>query len=379
MEGEAPLKDEQKQLQAGANQKEDEADDPFFLIIQALRNLEDVAKEKEARLQWTLPERGEDENENCWEGYESLKQNQADQRRDISHRYPSGLASEDEMGKTTNTSITALQISEYQQNIHLRKSPVKCPTCHTEINRCHCLEDGESFRWSPEDTRFHTGEKHKCFSSDLEAPQPMHSEEKVYKCRECGKSFKRSSELKRHQRIHTGYKAYKCHDCGQAFTCISNLQVHQRIHTGEKPYICKECGKCFSHSSNFKVHQRRHAGEKPYSCTECGKCFFKSSDLQVHQRIHTGEKPYKCKECGKCFSHPSTFRVHQRSHSGQKPYSCKECGKFFCRSSVLKVHQQIHTGEKPHQCNECGKKFTWKSNLVVHQQIHSGEKRYVCN
>nr|XP_020671083.1 putative zinc finger protein 66 [Pogona vitticeps] len=161
------------------------------------------------------------------------------------------------MGKTTNWSISALRSSEYPQNIPLRKGPVKCPTCHAEINLCHCLEDGESFRWSPEEPRFHTGEKHKCFSSDFKAPQPMHSQGKGCKCTECGMSFKRSSELERHQRIHTGETAYKCHECGQAFTRSSHLQVHQRIHSGEKPYECKECGKCFSHLSASK-HQQIH-------------------------------------------------------------------------------------------------------------------------
>ncbi|XP_078244073.1 uncharacterized protein LOC144587391 [Pogona vitticeps] len=343
MEGEAPLKDEQKQLQAGANQKEDEADDPFFLCLEDLQNLQDEVKEKEVRLQGTLPERGEDENENCLEGNESLRQNQADKRRDISHRYPSGVASEDKMGKTTNRSISALQSSEYPQNIPLRKSPVKCPTCHAEINLCHCLEDGESFRWSPEDTRFLTGEKNKCCSSDLEALQPMHSEEKVYKCIECGMSFKRLSELKKHQSIHTGEKAYKCPECGQAFRCNSHLQEHQQINTGEKPYICKDCGKCFKNSSNFRVHQRSHSGEKPYSCKECGKCFCHSSDLKVHQRIHTGEKCYQCIECGEKFSRNANLVVHERIHRKEKPYKCGKCERSFSQIINFIIHQQIHS------------------------------------
>nr|XP_020634449.1 zinc finger protein 502-like [Pogona vitticeps]XP_020634450.1 zinc finger protein 502-like [Pogona vitticeps] len=295
MEREAPLKDEQKQLQAGANQKEDEADEAPFLRSEAPQNIKDEGKEEELRLQGTLPERGEDENENCWEGNESLRQNQADQRRDRTCRYPSGDASEDKMGKTTRRSINALQSSEYQQNIPLKKRPVKCPTCQAEINLCDCLEDGESFRWSPEDTRFHTGEENKCFSSDLEAPQPMHSKEKVYKCIQCGMSFKRSSELKRHQRIHTEQKTYKCPECGQAFRRISHLQVHQRIHTGEKPFICKECGETFSQKASLVVHQRIHTGEKPYKCEECGRDFSQIGSLIIHQKIHQREKPYACK------------------------------------------------------------------------------------
>uniref|UniRef100_A0ABM5FFI4 C2H2-type domain-containing protein n=1 Tax=Pogona vitticeps TaxID=103695 RepID=A0ABM5FFI4_9SAUR len=367
MEGEAPLKDEQKQLQAGANQKEDDADEAFLLLLEGLEDLQDEGKEKEVRLQGTLPERGEEENENCWEGNESLWQNQADQRRDRSHRYPRGVASEDEMGKTTNWSISAFQISDYQENIPLRKSPLKCPTCHAEINLCQCLEERESFRWRPEDTRFHKVEKHKRFSSDLEAPQPMHSEEKVCTCIECGMSFKRSSELESHQSIHTGQKAYKSHECGQAFRHNSHLQEHQRIHTDEKPHECKECGRSFSQIANFIIHQQTHSGEKPYICEKCGKCFSNSSNFKVHHYCHSEKKPYSCKECGKRFNRSSVFHVHQRIHTGEKPHQCIECGKKFRHKSSLVIHQRIHSGEKPYHCEVCGRSFRQLPHFQRHK------------
>ncbi|XP_056676473.1 zinc finger protein OZF-like [Monodelphis domestica] len=222
------------------------------------------------------------------------------------------------------------------------------------------------------------GGRPSCQNSELPAYQRIHTKEKPYECKECGKAFTERGSLSVHKRIHTGEKPYKCKECGKAFTQRATLDAHQRIHTGEKPFECKECGKAFTMKCHLVAHQRTHTGEKPFECNQCGKAFTMKDSLTKHQRIHSGEKPFECKQCGKTFTEKVHLAKHLIIHTGEKPYECKDCGKALRSRGSLATHQMIHTGEKPYECKDCGKAFRTRSSLATHQRTHTGEKPYEC-
>ena len=45
---------------------------------------------------------------------------------------------------------------------------------------------------------------------------------------------------------------------GSIFNQGEHLRAHKRVHTGERLYECKQCGKCFSSAGNLRRHEKVH-------------------------------------------------------------------------------------------------------------------------
>ncbi|XP_069508012.1 zinc finger protein 646 [Ambystoma mexicanum] len=115
--------------------------------------------------------------------------------------------------------------------------------------------------------------------------QPIQSEERRYKCKQCDKAYKHAGSLANHRQSHT-VGVYQCAVCFKEFSNLMALKNHSRIHTEYKPYNCTLCDQCFRLPTELTSHQKLHTGESPFACTYCGQGFLTKRECQRHKRLH---------------------------------------------------------------------------------------------
>ncbi|XP_030053508.1 zinc finger protein 510-like [Microcaecilia unicolor] len=297
------------------------------------------------------------------------------QRKEWKHRNPTrqsldpSAVCEGGIGIVTQTRVKAVTHTVERANRKDRSSS-HCP----KLEQTEEPKEGERhFKsadlWEDCTTDAHFGEHHiprlrteghNCQGIKTNLFTDTISQEKLFKCSECDKCFKRKAHLQRHQMNHTGDKPFQCSECDKSFSQKSDLQNHKTVHTGDRPFKCSECDKCYRLKRSLQLHKMKHTGDKPFRCSECDKYFSQKSNLHKHEMIHTGHKPFKCSECNKCFRRKSNLQKHEMIHTGYKPFKCSECDKFFRQKTHLQKHKMIHTDRNVINVSY-GNIATWKN------------------
>nr|XP_056711448.1 PR domain zinc finger protein 5 isoform X2 [Euleptes europaea] len=250
------------------------------------------------------------------------------------------------------------------------------------------------------------------------------SEEKEFKCRNCGKKFPVKQALQRHvlqctENVDPGehLRSFQCSVCSTPFSSESSYEQHKEACRGDARFVCKadSCGKRFKSKDALKKHKENvHTGNsrKRMMCSVCSKRCSSAANLQEHRKVH---EIFECQECDKKFISANQLKRHMITHSEQvqhsqqqcklphskvsskclspvledppvethseeRPFQCEECKALFRTPFSLQRHLLIHNSERTFKCDHCDATFKRKDTLNVHiQVVHDGHKKYKCD
>ena len=159
---------------------------------------------------------------------------------------------------------------------------------------------------------------------------------KNIRCSFCNRLFMSEEKKTRHMKSAHGPK-YKCSykNCKRKYSSERDLKPHMKIHTlsQDKLYKCTQCEKSFQLKSELKTHKKSHSDFKEFVCHTCGKEFKHKGMLNRHAEVHSLLSNYfsfPVEGCDVSRNNVDLINKHVRlNHGCSKLYMCGTCHKVF--------------------------------------------------
>lgn len=180
----------------------------------------------------------------------------------------------------------------------------------------------------------------------------------------CGEQFQSKEKLiNHHKTCHTDYATsvgcmYRCKECGDTFKERFQLYKHAKGHiikSDEK--VCDVCGHAFAGSDALAKHRKEEHKLPENNMYRCKVCSYTSKDrkeIYLHVKNHT-KRPeptlHLCESCGCSFATSHSLNRHVLQH-GKTKTLCNICNKHFIDSKALTNHMQRHA--EMTMCEKCG-------------------------
>ncbi|XP_060726841.1 zinc finger protein 1035 [Tachysurus vachellii] len=314
---------------------------------------------------------------------------------------------------------TIADLLKHRQS-HITKGMLQCPDCPKQFKfpvylLRHVATHAKKERMLNSPTK----------KSADEHVKEIRSNKEPFNCGICQKAFVDSEAISEHCLSHLPKPSVsKCPVCKHNFTSRATLIRHFRLHTGERPFPCKICGKHFQRKEPLAFHEVKCKGpkEKPIStlttaqtqqkcevtavsksgkvpkqfrCSYCPHIFGRSSHLKMHENAHLANNLVSCFKCGKYYKKNKIYghrkRCTAKESSPGEAFKSEQSGNAHeskCKSTNLVVTNRtcripkdigMKKDHLKERCPHCSKRFQYRSVLLRHLHSHLGKQQFACN
>ena len=211
------------------------------------------------------------------------------------------------------------------------------------------------------------------------------SEETLYQCDECYKSFKKKSSLLKHVNVHdkeSRYTAitsnidgnevilYQCDQCEKTFKRKYSLRKHVELHDKESRYKSIYCSKTFKTKMSLIPNNSTVRGdERSYQCNHCDKVFDKKENLTQHQITHSlsERKSRNPRQMGNLVDSSEATRGLSRNLNYLKNQNKLDTGVITDKGSVIGGQNRVIREDENHSSAKCNDSSLMILNLDTHE------------
>ncbi|XP_058814380.1 zinc finger protein 33B-like [Topomyia yanbarensis] len=197
-----------------------------------------------------------------------------------------------------------------------------------------------------------------------------HLKELSLTCTNCGGKHYESHCTEPRPKYGNVYEKVQCDQC-QRWMSKKNIKEHMATHTNERLYPCTVCKKTFKVKRTAHRHIQNHinAQNKQRKCYDCDQVFESESSIPEHYRLeHQHLTPYNCLICGKGFYQKRDLGDHSHTHSDEERR----------RMSIQNPVEHYQLGNaRVYECTLCRRAFSTKRATVAHFIVHT-DRTFVC-
>ncbi|KAI0213740.1 hypothetical protein LSAT2_001191 [Lamellibrachia satsuma] len=157
----------------------------------------------------------------------------------------------------------------------------------------------------------------------------------------------------------------KCSHCSYFAKWPSDLHRHMLVHSIEKRFKCRYCGKKYKYRFDLNMHLRKTHKIPAGRNRKTGSAAMHHADSMAY---FASSGARRAREMDNLDDKPVGYMSNR--HPVSPGLKCKHCPYVGKYKAEVERHMRLHSGKKPWCCVHCTYKTYWKGDMKRHLQKH---------